>query len=331
MQPLALVVASTNQARKNIRALTFNPQDDADNTRALFLPSKLDGIIFLAESSWPISTVFRLYVEYLNGVPNAVSESGPLRGVPPEYHDFQRITQILQNLKDAGNLRLIISEEGTRELSGPLPENAVTSVAIVEAAKNGYDYRQKPDNTWVLTKKDRRLVLKINPDVVKDAEVVELCTLLNLQPGRSEYDMVVGSSTDTFPGKANDKPGTKIYIEPRSTVQAMFYIARGVQVPAPHLACANAPSNPEIGAEITSGLFTVHSVRQHCPPSDAYVAVKYRDWWFYIDDRDNEQDNVQFGGGYVARHSNRPAPQRPRADIAGRPVANQTQADFGGL
>lgn len=268
--------------------LTFNPQDDSDNTRALFLPSRLDGIIFLSETSWPVSTVFRLYVEYLNGVPNAVSESGPPRGVPSEYHRFQRITEILQNLQDAGNLRLIISDEGTRELSGPLPENAVTSVAIIEAAKNGYEYRQNPDKTWVLTKKDRRLILKINPEVINDGEVVELCGLLNLQPGRSEYDMVVGGTKDTFAAKTPAKPGTTIHIEPRSTVQALFYMARGVEVPAPHLECANAPPILETGAEITSGLFTVHSVRQLCPPPCAYVAVKYRDWWFYIDDRDNE-------------------------------------------
>jgi hypothetical protein len=266
--------------------LTFNPQDDSENTRALFLPSKLEAIIFLAETSWPISTIFRLYVDYLNGVPNAVSESGPPRGVPSEYFQFQRITQIMQSLKDSGSLRLII-EDGTRELSGRLPQNAVTSAAIVEAAKNGYEYRQKADKTWVLTKKDRRMILKIKPEVVKDAEVVELCTLLNLQPGLSEYDMVV-STKDPFPDKGPAEPGKTIRIHPRSTAQALFYMARGVEVPLPHLVCENAPPIPETGAEITSGLFKVLSVRQHCPPAGAYVAIKYRDWWFYIDDRDND-------------------------------------------
>jgi hypothetical protein len=267
--------------------LTFNPQDDSDDTRALFRPSTLDGIIFLGETSWPISTVFRLYVEYLNGVPNAVAESGPPRGVRSEYFQFQRIAQILQLLKDSGNLRFI-TEERSRELSGPLPENAVTSAAIVEAAKNGYEYQQKPDKAWVLTKKDRRLMLKINPEIVNNVEVVELCTLLNLQPGRSEYDVVVGSAKDPFPGKAPAEPEATIHIYPRSTAQALFYMARGVRVPLPHLACANAPPIPETDTEITSGLFTVLSACQHCPPPGAYVAVKYRDWWFYIDDRDND-------------------------------------------
>jgi hypothetical protein len=37
---------------------------------------------------------------------------------------------------------------------------------------------------------------------------------------------------------------------------------------------------------VTDGLFTVHSCPGHKPPPDAYVAVKYRGYWYYIDDRD---------------------------------------------
>ena len=35
-------------------------------------------------------------------------------------------------------------------------------------------------------------------------------------------------------------------------------------------------------------LFTALSVQQRCPPPNAYVAVNYRDWWFYIDNSDND-------------------------------------------
>ena len=40
--------------------------------------------------------------------------------------------------------------------------------------------------------------------------------------------------------------------------------------------------------EVTRGLFTVRSVKQHCLPEHAHVAVKYHGWWFYIDDRDQD-------------------------------------------
>jgi hypothetical protein len=37
---------------------------------------------------------------------------------------------------------------------------------------------------------------------------------------------------------------------------------------------------------VTRELFTVRSVKQHCRPDHAHVAVRYHGWWFYIDDRD---------------------------------------------
>ncbi len=38
--------------------------------------------------------------------------------------------------------------------------------------------------------------------------------------------------------------------------------------------------------EVTRGLFEVHVAKGHKPPSCAYLAVPYRGYWFYIDDRD---------------------------------------------
>src|SRR5262249_31374078 len=41
------------------------------------------------------------------------------------------------------------------------------------------------------------------------------------------------------------------------------------------------------GRVVTDGLFAVHACRGHKPPATAYVAVKYRDYWYYVDDRDH--------------------------------------------
>jgi len=39
---------------------------------------------------------------------------------------------------------------------------------------------------------------------------------------------------------------------------------------------------------VTEGLFTVHASGGHKPPKTAYVAVRHRGYWYYIDDRDQE-------------------------------------------
>jgi hypothetical protein len=80
----------------------------------------------------------------------------------------------------------------------------------------------------------------------------------------------------------------------RSTSQVYFYLANGVEVPGDHLEAglvklpAGPDGRPVDGRAVTEGLFAVHACRGHKPPPTAFVAVKYRDYWYYIDDRDQQ-------------------------------------------
>src|SRR5580698_1564775 len=48
----------------------LTPLDDPETIRGLFTPATLDGIVFMAETSYPLSTVFQLFVDYMNHLPN---------------------------------------------------------------------------------------------------------------------------------------------------------------------------------------------------------------------------------------------------------------------
>jgi hypothetical protein len=277
----------------NRPTISLTPMDDADNLRPLFVPATVDGIVFLSETSWPVSTVFRLWVEYLNRVPNAVTASGPPRSVVPEFQQFQRAVELLQVLQDAGNIRFV-REERLKEMGGPLPEPVITSAALVDAAKNGFEYQRRPDKTWVLVKRDRHLELRVAPAAAASLDLQELCELLNLKPGLLKYEVTVGAAAETFAAKVPPPAMNAINIYPRSTAQAMFYMAHGVDVPVEHLNAGIVPAASDADGrlfdwqQLMQGLFTVHSAKQHCRPARAQVAVKYRGYWFYIDDRDNE-------------------------------------------
>ena len=67
---------------------SFVPIDDAEFTRKLFTPLTLDGVLYLANTTWPIGTVFRLYLENLNWVPNAELASGPTPKAASPFADF---------------------------------------------------------------------------------------------------------------------------------------------------------------------------------------------------------------------------------------------------
>jgi hypothetical protein len=117
---------------------------------------------------------------------------------------------------------------------------------------------------------------------------------LRLKPGQLSYEVVVGTRESFDEEGAGKRESTTININPRSVVQAMYYLSHGIELPPEHVACGlvKTPVAADGSAfdwqELFGGLFTVHSVKQLRRPACAFIAVKYRDRWFYIDDRDAE-------------------------------------------
>jgi hypothetical protein len=278
---------TSNAANRPTFSLT--PLDDPETIRGLFTPLAVDGIVFLAETSYPLSTVFQLFVESMNGVPNAPSASGPPRNLVPEFREFKRASEIMQQLKDLGDLQFVREEQIT-EYGSHLNESSVSATALVDAAKNGFEYQQQPDKTWALVKRTRKLSLEIKPEALSRPEVIELTALLHLKPGLTRYEVTVGGKESSARGGRPESTSLNLY--PRSVVQALYYVAHGALVPPEHVACGLvktplvADASPFDWQELFGGLFTVHSVKQHRRPACAFVAVKYRDYWFFVDDRD---------------------------------------------
>ena len=183
-------------------------------------------------------------------------------------------------------LATVMAEDRDVPVSGPLPAQAITAAALVEAAKAGMQYTpQANGQTWVLVRKEHRLLIKANPAGAGTPELAEAEALLNLVPGLPQYDIVVAAGVpDPIPN--NSPPSTELRVLTRSTAQVYFYLAHGIEVPQEHVCAGVVRPRTAEDAALTQGLFEVHVCRGHKPPAMAYVAVKYRDYWFYIDDRD---------------------------------------------
>jgi hypothetical protein len=128
----------------NRPTVTLNPSDDADTIRQFLTPIPPETLTFLAQTGWAVSSVLRLWLERLNGVPNASPPDGDIRGVPPDFARFQRVAELIQAARDR-NLSSVHGEERSVDASGPLPAETITSAAAVEAAKNGMEYRPRGD------------------------------------------------------------------------------------------------------------------------------------------------------------------------------------------
>lgn len=112
------------------------------------------------------------------------------------------------------------------------------------------------------------------PEALADA--AELRTLLGLAPDAHEFDLVYGSQS------ANDR---ELAVLTRSLLHVMTALSGQAQVPPEHIADGRAwhgSRNQDDGNPLSR--FHILSSRER--PANAFVSVRYRDYWFYIDDRD---------------------------------------------
>jgi hypothetical protein len=278
----------------NRPTISLDPADDSAAIRQFLTPIPAETLVLLSRTNWRVETMLRVWVERLNGVPNGSTVSGPSCPVVSDFVRFKRIADLLQATQDRELARLR-AEERFVQVGGPLPAAAITAAALVDAAKEGLEYRPQGDGKlWALVRPERRLVLEAAPGANQAPELLELEELLNLVPGQPQYELLVRSSPDPDPMFYRMPPSGTINVVLRSSAQVYHYLANGVELPAEHLKCGLAPEPMDAegrlfdSREITRGLFEVHVATGHKPPRCAYVAVKYRGYWYYIDDQDQE-------------------------------------------
>ena len=276
----------------NRPTITMVPADNGDTVRRFLTPIPTEVLAFLSETSWPIEVVLRLWVERLNGVPNAVTASGPSRGVISDFLRFRRLTELMQNAQDR-ELVSVRNEPRETVVGGPVPSATITATAVVDAAKADMEYRPNTDGkTWSLIRKENKLFLRVNPPAREMPELDEMLGIMNLRPGELYYDIVVAPGNVPDPLTYPRPRSTELRITPRSTTQVYFYLSNGIEVPCEHVErglvrpTTDADGKPLDSRELTRGLFEVRCCTGLKPPATAYLAVKNRGYWYYIDDRD---------------------------------------------
>ncbi|CAG9931637.1 conserved protein of unknown function [Candidatus Nitrotoga arctica] len=270
--------------------ITLTPLDDQEFTRKLFTPMTLDGVLYLTKTTWPISTVFRLWLENLNWVSNAQNGSGPTLKSVPDYAEFLRGIDALQALQDRGHI--VFGTEEREEAQQGTVAAGLTAHDLLDAAKEGYEFRPDHNSALVLVKKSRQPVMKVHPEALASAEMRELAQVFGLRPGLPKYDLKI-ENLDPF--KINHPPdGVDVMdLETRSLLQVLYFVSKGLDVPVEHVgrgfvqATTDETGQPFDWRKITSNLFHVYSVIGDRPPT-AHVAVKYLDYWFYIDKADQD-------------------------------------------
>jgi len=116
----------------------------------------------------------------------------------------------------------------------------------------------------------------MSPEVLADLALVK--KLLGLRPDLREFKVVYG-----LVAEGDDV----IAIRTRSAFQILVELGADVEVPAEHVAERRTyPSIPAPagGPEALPPLVRIQSGTSR--PADAFAAIKYRDYWYWVDDRD---------------------------------------------
>jgi hypothetical protein len=115
------------------------------------------------------------------------------------------------------------------------------------------------------------------------ADIVELRRLLGLSPTASEFKIVYGGTA------SNDR---EIAVITRSILSLMRTMAAQVEVPDEDLAQKRAYAGFEHDKDVPGGLRLIRIHSGKSASADAFVAVKYRNTWFWIDDTDLDSKEV---------------------------------------
>ncbi|GMU63001.1 MAG: hypothetical protein AMXMBFR34_47640 [Myxococcaceae bacterium] len=291
-QPFGTVLPQVGVGGADRPTFSLTPLDDSNFVRRLFTPLSLDGAVYLARTTWPIQTVFRLYLENLNWVPNAQSASGPTPAQAPPPSGFREGIAALQALQDRGDV-VFGHEERVEAIGGPVPASSITAEAAIQAVQQGCELVPSSDGkTWQLQKRARHYVMHLNPKAAGLAETKAFLSAFRLTPGREKYDVTV----DESPPFSGEEQLARVDLETRSLLQALYFVAHGVEVPPEHLekglarTTRSTDGKPFDWRVHLEGLFRVRSLPGSCDsdPREAHVAIEFNEHCFFIEGSDQD-------------------------------------------
>lgn len=147
---------------------------------------------------------------------------------------------------------------------------------IVKLGKhNGFDsYRGDGKDA-----NNRYLVFETHPDVETQKLISQFKELLQLEPELSVFRI-----TD----RQINRKADEITIKLRSLLTLMGFLSHGVEVPNEHMQEKFVEHNATVTKIENNDLFVPLNIHHSAEkPENAFVAIEYQDYWFYIDHSDH--------------------------------------------
>jgi hypothetical protein len=168
--------------------ITYAPRRGREFERQLLEPVPVATIGRLANTGWDVDRVLRVTARSLNGLENpSLVDGGPVPTIEPEGDPFRRATWLLRELRSRGAVELVVAQ---RETPVPLPVSAdrLDPGFLLGASENGYRVEREGGQV-TLYRPEESTSLAIDPAAVGSPEVLALIHLLDLDPGRTRFEL----------------------------------------------------------------------------------------------------------------------------------------------
>jgi len=186
-------------------------------------------------------------------------------------------------------LRLCVQDingiHNARSASGPTPNYApeykdFRTVAKLMRTLQKQDYSNLE---YELINDNSTLVYSLSKEALTFPGTQKLVKMLRLTPGKAAYFIRMNEI---------DHEPDLIRIRTRSVMGLLYYLSQSIEVPQEDVRKGKLTTtkctdgSPFDWSDLFSNLFQIKSSSEK--PSDAFVSIKYRGSWFYIDDTDVE-------------------------------------------
>jgi hypothetical protein len=244
--------------------ISYAPLAGEKFVNSLLRPIPPEAVLAMIIAGHQADFIFQAAVRAINDVYNYSASPSRARREDPE---FARVTAALRRIQQAGAL-------GMRTEQRMDPRDRYRSG---RRGENARDPRLEDwvnvQETWLFFRE------RVDEETAEDIRFVKQA--LGIRPDAGEWRLVFGSLR---------RKDDEIALLTRSIMEILVELSSGVEIPGQHLAEGRArplPILPNAGLSSRSApLVHIHSGND--APRDAYVAVRYRNQSFWIDDRDLE-------------------------------------------
>ena len=289
--------ADANIGYSNTPTITFTPRQGNEILGPLTTRMSVLTIAKMAQAGYRFDFLLALMAEGLTDV------RGPEAGVGTDFRpgdkEFIEVIQSVGRLIDKGQLKA-----GTFSWNDPYSditikreditvENQLTAIALGNGVGRFRSY--DGGKNYYFTDKHDYPAMWIDPEARTSSDGKRIIEILNLQPtplkrvwSFSPNRVVEGTDFENVP----DDPRPEVRMQLRTFYSVLNLLAYGVNVPPNDEEERRAFTKDLYDKAVSEGRavdlskkFVVHSSEGY-RPANAFVAVKYRGTWFYVDDRD---------------------------------------------